>query len=100
MSIPLPDMLRALRTREFEQHLTPARVRFALAAWAFVAKRPRLYQPLMASAMAILGRLGHRRGRFKRLPLAGGWTRVRDLPAPEGQTFQNAWREARRAGHS
>lgn len=98
MSIPLPEMLRALRTREFEQHLTPARWRFGLAAWAFLAKRPRLYRPLMASAMAVLGRLGRKRGRFKRLPLAGGWTRVRDLPAPEGQTFQNAWRKARRGG--
>ena len=31
--------------------------------------------------------LGRRRGRFKQLPLAGGWTAARDLPAPEGATF-------------
>lgn len=96
MSIPLPEMLRSLRMREFEQHLTPARVRLGLVAWAFLVKRPRLYQPVMAAAMAILGMFGRRRGRFKRLPLAGGWTRVRDMPAPEGQTFQRAWRKAHR----
>jgi len=96
MSIPLPEMLRSLRMREFEQHLTPARVRLGLAAWAFLVKRPRLYQPVMAAAMAVLGMFGRRRGRFKHLPLAGGWTRVRDMPAPEGQTFQRAWRKARR----
>jgi L-lactate dehydrogenase complex protein LldF len=40
----------------------------------------------------LLGRLGLQRGRFTALPLAGGWSSVRDLPAPEGTTFQAAWR--------
>jgi L-lactate dehydrogenase complex protein LldF len=26
------------------------------------------------------------------LPLAGGWTDARDLPAPEGGTFMDRWR--------
>jgi L-lactate dehydrogenase complex protein LldF len=34
-----------------------------------------------------LGWLGRKRGRFSRMPFAGGWTEVRDLPAPEGDTF-------------
>jgi L-lactate dehydrogenase complex protein LldF len=36
---------------------------------------------------ATLGWLGRQRGRFASLPLAGGWTGGRDLPAPEGETF-------------
>ena len=34
--------------------------------------------------MAVLGALGRRSGRFRRLPLAGGWTAARDLAAPQG----------------
>ena len=35
-------------------------------------------------------------GRFRHLPLAGGWTQSRDLPAPSGTTFMAAW--AKQAG--
>jgi L-lactate dehydrogenase complex protein LldF len=40
--------------------------------------------------------LGRKRGRFARLPLAGGWTAHRDFPAPQGKTFQQLWAERRR----
>ena len=33
------------------------------------------------------------RGRFRRLPFAGGWTRHRDFPVPERDTFQAQWRQ-------
>ena len=39
----------------------------------------------------LLAAMGRRRGRLSRLPLAGGWTRYRDLPAPEGPTFRAQW---------
>ncbi|HSM19938.1 MAG TPA: lactate utilization protein LutB domain-containing protein, partial [Hyphomicrobiales bacterium] len=35
------------------------------------------------------------RGRFRKLPFAGGWTDHRDLPAPQGRTFQQLWRRRR-----
>lgn len=90
MSIPLPDMLRKLRERGYDQGLVPPRARAALRLWAYFAKRPRLYRLATRFGMAVLGRLGRRRGRFRRLPFAGGWTDARDLPAPQGQTFQAA----------
>jgi L-lactate dehydrogenase complex protein LldF len=31
-------------------------------------------------------------GRFRWLPLAGSWTRHRDFPAPDVQTFQAQWK--------
>ena len=31
-------------------------------------------------------------GALARVPLAGGWTASRDLPAPQGRTFQQAWK--------
>jgi L-lactate dehydrogenase complex protein LldF len=44
--------------------------------------------------MAMLGR---RKGRLSKLPLAGGWTDWRDMPAPEGKTFHQLY-AARRNG--
>jgi L-lactate dehydrogenase complex protein LldF len=96
MKIPLPKMMRHWREREFERHLSPATQRWGLGLWAFFARRPRLYHRATRLAMRVLGNMGARRGRFRRLPLAGGWTRHRDLPTPQGQTFQEMWAERRR----
>ncbi|MFQ5974172.1 MAG: lactate utilization protein LutB domain-containing protein, partial [Alphaproteobacteria bacterium] len=64
----------------------------ALKLWAYFAKRPALYHPATRLAIGILGALGRRQGRLRRLPLAEGWTRHRDLPTPESGTFQQQWR--------
>ena len=95
MSIPLPSLLRKLRTRGFERGLGSRTSRLGLAAWGFLARRPALYRLLTGAAMGVMGWLGRRRGAFRRIPFAGGWTGVRDLPAPEGETFQRAWRRRR-----
>ncbi|MBL4646199.1 MAG: iron-sulfur cluster-binding protein [Rhizobiales bacterium] len=96
MRIPLPKMMRHWREKEYEHHLTPNKARQGLAIWAWVAKRPKLYQAATGMMMRVLGFMGRRSGSFKRLPLAGGWTRHRDLPAPEGKTFQQLWAERTR----
>ena len=97
MRIPLPALMRTLREQEFERKLAPAAVRRGIGAWAWLARRPALYRCLTGLAVRVLGRLGRRRGRFARLPLAGGWTASRDLPAPEGATFHALWRKGRRS---
>ncbi len=91
MRIPLPKMMRHWREREFERHLQPASARFGLGAWAFLARRPALYRTLFGLAIRTLGAMAGKKGRFASLPLAGGWTKYRDLPAPEGRTFQQMW---------
>ncbi|HVG80932.1 MAG TPA: LutB/LldF family L-lactate oxidation iron-sulfur protein [Methylomirabilota bacterium] len=96
MRIPLPKMMRHWREREFERHLQPNRMRAALKAWAFVARRPALYRLGARMAATALAATGRRSGAFRSLPLAGGWTLTRDLPAPEGGTFQAQWRARRR----
>jgi L-lactate dehydrogenase complex protein LldF len=45
-----------------------------------------------------LALIGGREKRIARLPLASGWTAHRDLPAPEGRTFMNQWRERKGGG--
>ena len=92
MSIPLPALLRKLRAREHERQLSSGRARVALSLWAFLARRPRLYHAVMGLGVKLMALLGGQRGRFRHLPLAGGWTSCRDMPAPQGQTFQSAYR--------
>ena len=99
MRIPLPKMMRHWREREFERGLNPATQRWGLKAWAWFAKRPRLYGLGARFAMRMLALFGGRDNRIARLPLARGWTKYRDLPAPEGSTFQALW-AARRGNRS
>jgi L-lactate dehydrogenase complex protein LldF len=92
MKIPLPKMMRHYREREWTRKLSPRAARMGLGLWAFFARRPRLYHALAGIAARVLGGLGRRRGSFYNLPLAGGWTATRDMPAPQGRTFQDLWR--------
>lgn len=93
MRIPLPKLMRHWRKREFEQNGNPPVARWALKLWGFAAKRPGLYRTGIRVAMSILGRMGKAKGRMASVPLAGGWTSVRDLPAPPGKTFQDLYRQ-------
>jgi L-lactate dehydrogenase complex protein LldF len=93
--IPLPKLMRHWREREFERHLTAPTVRAGLKLWGFFARRPGLYRLATRAAMGGLALLGRSRGRFGALPLAGNWTKNRDFPAPQGDTFQARWRKER-----
>jgi L-lactate dehydrogenase complex protein LldF len=96
MKIPLPKMMRHWREREFADQMSPATYRSGLGLWAFFARRPELYHRLGAIGMRLLAAFGRRRGRFRTLPLAAGWTAVRDMPAPHGRSFQSLWAERQR----
>lgn len=93
VKIPLPDLLRTLRHRQFELRLGTRRSRWALALWGWLAQRPRWYQFITRWDVKFLSMLAGRNGSFKRLPMAGDWFKGgRDLPAPQGETFMAAWR--------
>ncbi|WP_018716815.1 lactate utilization protein B [Arhodomonas aquaeolei] len=97
VKIPLPDLIRHLRDWQFDAHLGHRTTRWALHAWGWVARRPRLYHPLARIGTRVLRWIGGRRGgAARRMPLAGGWTDARDLPLPSGTTFQAAWRAKRK----
>ena len=94
--IPLPELLRELRHQQHQRGISPPVQRRALGVWRFVAERPGLYQFANRLAARALKSLGGRDGRLRHLPFAGGWTALRDLPAPEGKTFLELW-HARKA---
>jgi len=93
-------MMRHWREREFERQLSPPAYRSGLRAWAWLATRPALYHAFAEIASRALGVAGKARGRFRHLPLARGWTSVRDMPAPEGRSFQSLWAERQRASRT
>lgn len=100
MRIPLPKLMHHWRVQDHQRKLSPATQRRALALWAWAARRPGLYRFGTRLAMGVLARLGRASGRFRRLPLAGGWTAGRDLPAPEGGTFMDLYAKRQRDGGS
>ena len=97
VKIPLPKMMRHWREREFERHLTPATQRSNLKLWAWFAKRPTLYRLATRLGISALHMLARGKGAFASLPLASGWTKGLDLPAPEGVTFMSAYARQQRA---
>ena len=95
MKIPLPKMMRHWREREFERNLSPATVRYGIGLWAFFARRPKLYNFGARIAIKAMALAGKGKGRFKMLPLLGGWSKYRDFAVPEGETFQARWKRER-----
>jgi L-lactate dehydrogenase complex protein LldF len=95
MKIPLPGLMREWRMREFATGGGGRLARMAIGVWSYFARRPRLYHAVARLGIAGLGALGRTRGSFRSLPLSGGWTRHRDLAAPQVRTFQQLWAESR-----
>lgn len=92
MGIPLPKMMRHWREREFSRGDSPWQQRFAIKAWGYLAKRPKLYRFLTDRLAGLLSEWGKPNGHFRWLPLAGAWLKHRDLAAPPGRTFQQQWK--------
>ncbi len=102
VGIPILRLLRYWR--EQWQLQAAATDKRALAWWRALATRPWLYRMALSLAAKLLYLAsipGARPGRrwLRRLPPPlDGWTRFRDLAAPEGRTFQARWRQRRMMG--
>ncbi|MBL4614521.1 MAG: lactate utilization protein, partial [Magnetovibrio sp.] len=94
--IPLPDLLRKWRMRAFQKGHPHGLQRMALKAWARLAQHPRLYRMAMSMAIGGLKMVAGKRGTFTTLMGAGGWTKTRDLPTPQGGTFQSRYKGGER----
>ena len=95
--IPLPDLLRKLREKQFERGLRPWYENAALALWGWLARHSALYALATSIAARVLRLMGGRERLIHALPLAGGWTGGRDLPAPQGKTFRELYAQRRRS---
>ena len=95
VKIPLPDLMRKLRERQFEQGLKPRTETWALAAWRWAAQRPAIYAMLTKMAARVLSVMGSSDRLIHKLPFGSGWTAGRDMPAPtgaQGKTFRELYR--------
>jgi L-lactate dehydrogenase complex protein LldF len=92
--IPLPTLLRGWRERSWREGLEPVTTRGALGLWAWIVRRPWLYRRFAAGAVLVMRLFG--RSWIAAMPLAGAWTRHRDLPAPATRTFMDHHRKGTR----
>ncbi len=96
MNIPLPKMMRHWREREYSSKSALSVPKLALRSWAFAAKRPLLYRLAAGIGARLLSLAAGRQRRFRYLPLAGAWTKYRDLAAPAPRSFQSLWQQRER----
>nr|VFJ60798.1 MAG: L-lactate dehydrogenase complex protein LldF [Candidatus Kentron sp. FW] len=96
VNIPLPALLRQLRIDTHGQKKVSRSMHIPLKTWSFFARHPRLYGHLSRLGTRMLGMLGRRYGQSEALPLLNAWTASRDLPIPQGETFQAKWQQHQR----
>ena len=92
VKIPLPDLLRKMREKQFDRGLKPRTETWGLAVWRWVAQRPVFYAMLTKVAARVLAAMGSSDKRIRYLPFATGWSEGRDMPAPQGKTFRELYR--------
>ncbi|MEC3948160.1 lactate utilization protein B [Sphingobium sp. HWE2-09] len=93
--IPLPTLLRGWREKSWREGLEPTSMRWGLGIWAWVARRPALYRLGTGIALWAMQWMG-KGGWINQLPLAGGWTRYRDLPKPARHSFMAQYKKDHR----
>jgi L-lactate dehydrogenase complex protein LldF len=100
VKIPLPDLMRKWRERQFDQELRPFGERFSIAVWSAFATRPALYAAGTKIAARAASWWGGKDKLIKRLPGLDGWTDGRDMPAPTGKTFRELYASRFKQGHT
>jgi len=98
VKIPLPDLLRKLREKEFSEDLRPWHERTGVRLWAWFARHPGLYGLASRIGVRLLRTLAGPDGMIHKLPLGGGWTSGRDMPAPAGRTFRDLYAQRKTRG--
>jgi L-lactate dehydrogenase complex protein LldF len=96
VKIPLPDLMRKWRERQFDGALRPWHERASIRLWSAFAMRPRLYAFATQIAARVASMMGGKQKLMTWLPGLDGWTDGRDMPAPEGKTFRELYKARRK----
>lgn len=92
VKIPLPDLMRHLRTRQVQQRLQPWRERLLINVWSWAALHPPVYSLVTRLVARTLTTLAGKKKYLRYIPGVNGWTQGRDMPAPEGETFRERYK--------
>ena len=96
VKINIPQHLINLRRDMVAKRVMSWRERLGYRLWATAVASPVRYR-LMCAAQRFVLRKRARGGWVTRMPgPGGGWTQVRDMPAPARKSFHQLWRERRR----
>lgn len=90
--IPLPDLLRKLRAKASTEKHNGVIARWIVIGYMTLIRFPFMYRLGTSISIRLLKIFAGKSGVLRRLPGAKGWMRYRNMPAPEGQTFQQRWR--------
>lgn len=95
VKIPLPKLLRSLRSQSWEKKYEPLTNRVFVTVFSQLAKRPKLFQLFSSCALPFM-KLFNRNGWIHSMPMTSGWTKNRDLIAPESQTFMQQYKKMKK----
>lgn len=97
VKIDIPGYLVRLRREVVGRELGGKRERLGYRLWAFAMGSAFRYRVFSWLARWMLRRRARGSGWVSRLPgVAGGWSEVRDLPAPAKRSFRKLWKRKRR----
>lgn len=99
VGIPLPQLLRKLRNKERIEGTASRTGRCLNKAFNILALHPKLYQLLTSTGIKMLCLFSRDNSRFSTMPFLKNWTKYRDLPAPQGNSFQVQWNKKKRNSH-
>jgi len=95
VKIPLPKLLRSLRSQSWEKKYEPLTNRVFVTVFSQLAKRPKLFQLFSSCALPFM-KLFNRKGWIHSMPMTSGWTKNRDLIAPESKTFMQQYKKMKK----
>ena len=96
VNIPLPKLLRSLRAQSWQKRYEPLTNRLFVKIFVQLATRPKLFQ-FVSTCSVLLMKAFSRNSWIRFLPLASGWTKNRDLPAPSSQTFMQQYKQTKKS---
>ena len=94
VKINIPKHLINMRRDIVNQHINGRIERSIYRLWAWSLKSSFLYKVICFSQKLVLRMKAKKTGWVKKMPPgAGGWTQIRDMPAPAKKTFHQMWKK-------